>query len=394
MLGTGLIALVLNQASEKGWLYKWADEANDEPLATATSLNLSTLQGREKLTSVMRIWTILGLTFSWTAFKGIGTIIGAIWATYDAFVNGQKYSILAMPLLHAFAVWNILERFGQDAIIQDILVGTVLILTGLLMTLIASKAELAWNWNIFSWENESEYYGWIDRVGQLAIAYFLIGITWAIGEAEIDGMLWSIWAVFLSGVAIQGFRDETETPWRRGIGSLGSIFALFMLSLTFENELYTYVTWMFLGVVALGFGFAYITRMGETSTLFDQGYTDAKDAIIEDSNKGGSDLSIPEPVTNESIEADEEDAVEVVDEADEEDDVEVVDEAEEEEEEVVIKVGRSAPSPQSNLNYDLQLDQSVLAAIQNSLANTPHQGFKPVVSIGTNGNVKIDFIPL
>ena len=391
LLGTGLIALVLNQASEKGWLYKWADEANDDPLATATSLNLSTLQGREKLTSVMRIWTILGLTFSWTAFKGIGTIIGAIWATYDAFVNGQKYSILAMPLLHAFAVWNILERFGQDAIIQDILVGTVLILTGLLMTLIASKAELAWNWNIFSWENESEYYGWIDRVGQLAIAYFLIGITWAIGEAEIDGMLWSIWAVFLSGVAIQGFRDETETPWRRGIGSLGSIFALFMLSLTFENELYTYVTWMFLGVVALGFGFAYITRMGETSTLFDQGYTDAKDAIIEDSNKGGSDLSIPEPVTNESIEADEEDAVEVVDEADEEDDVEVVDEAEEEEEiveEIVVQV------PATNINYDLQLDQSVVNAIQNSLASTPHQGFKPVVSIGTNGNVKIDFIQL
>jgi hypothetical protein len=391
LLGTGLIALVLNQASEKGWLYKWADEANDEPLATGTSLNLSTLQGREKLTSVMRIWTILGLTFSWTAFKGIGTIIGAIWATYDAFVNGQKYSILAMPLLHAFAVWNILERFGQDAIIQDILVGTVLILTGLLMTLIASKAELAWNWNIFSWENESEYYGWIDRVGQLAIAYFLIGITWAIGEAEIDGMLWSIWAVFLSGVAIQGFRDETETPWRRGIGSLGSIFALFMLSLTFENELYTYVTWMFLGVVALGFGFAYITRMGETSTLFDQGYTDAKDAIIEDSNKGGSDLSIPEPVTNESIEADEEDAVEVVDEADEEDDVEVVDEAEEEEDDEIEVV---VPSTPTNLNYDLQLDQSVLAAIQNSLANTPHQGFKPVVSIGTNGNVKIDFIQL
>jgi len=315
-------------------------------------------------------------------------MIGAVWATYDAFVNGQKYSILAMPLLHAFAVWNILERFGQDAIIQDILVGTVLILTGLLMTLVASKAELAWNWNIFNWEDESEYYGWIDRVGQLGIAYFLIGITWAIGEAELDGMLWSIWAVFLSGVAIQGFRDETETPWRRGVGSLGSIFALFMLSLTFENELYTYVTWMFLGVVALGFGFAYISRMGETSTLFDQGYTDAKDAIIEDSNKGGSDLSIPEPVlTSESIE-DEDDGIE---EDAEDDEIEVVDEIEEEEDDEIEVV---VPSTASNINYDLQLDQSVLAAIQNSLANTPHQGFKPVVSIGTNGNVKIDFIPL
>ena len=389
LLGTGLIALVINQASEKGWLYKWADEAIDDPLATSTSLILSTLQGREKLTSMMRLWTIVGLTFSWTAFKGIGTMIGAIWATYDAFVNGQKYSLLAMPLLHAFAVWNILERFEQDSTIQDAIVGTVLMLSGLLMTMIATKSELAWNWKIFKWDDESEYYSWIDRVGQLAIAYFLIGITWAIGEAEIDGMLWSIWAVFLSGVAIQGFRDETETPWRRGIGSLGSIFALFMLSFTFDNELYTYVTWMFLGVVALGFGFAYISRMGETSTIFEPEYTDIKDALIEDSNDDGSNPSIPEPIISESIEADEEDAVEVVDEADEEDDVEVVDEIEEE---IVTK--SAIPSPQANLNYDLQLDQSVLAAIQNSLVNTPHQGFKPVVSIGTNGNVKIDFIPL
>jgi hypothetical protein len=261
-----------------------------------------------------------------------------------------------------------------------------------LMTMIATKSELAWNWKMFEWDDESEYYSWIDRVGQLAIAYFLIGITWAIGEAEIDGMLWSIWAVFLSGVAIQGFRDETETPWRRGIGSLGSIFALFMLSFTFDNELYTYVTWMFLGVVALGFGFAYISRMGETSTIFEPEYTDIKDALIEDSNDDGSNPSIPEPIISESIEADEEEDIEVVDETD---DVEVVDEADEEEEdEIVMKGDRSAPSPQANLNYDLQLDQSVLAAIQNSLANTPHQGFKPVVSIGTNGNVKIDFIPL
>ncbi len=386
LLGTGLIALLINQASEKGWLYKWADEAKDDPNSISTSLDLSTLQGREKLTNVMRIWTIVGLTSSWTAFKGIGTMIGAIWATYDAFVNGQKYSILAMPLLHAFAVWNILERLGQDDTIQDVLVGTVLILTGVLMTIMASKTELAWNWKIFNWDDESEYYGWIDRVGQLGIAYFLVGITWAIGEAELDGMLWSIWAVFLSGVAIQGFRDETETPWRRGIGALGCIFSLFMLSLTFENELFTYVTWMFLGVVALGFGFAYIARMGETSTIFEQGYTDAKEAIYQ--NSGGENLSIPDAVISDSDV--EEDEVEIVE---EEDEIEIV----EEEVEIVEKENNmnfDLPAPAKAQNYDLKLDESVLNAIQSSLARTPHAGFKPVVSISKNGNITIDFVAL
>ena len=49
---------------------------------------------------------------------------------------------------------------------------------------------------------------------------------------------------------------------------------------------------------------------------------------------------------------------------------------------------------QKMFEYDLLLDPSVTNAIQKSLANTPHEGFKPVVSIAPNGNLKIDFVPL
>ena len=78
---------------------------------------------------------------------------------------------------------------------------------------------------------------------------------------------------------------------------MGSIFSLFMLSLTFDTELYTYVTWMFLGVVALGFGFAYITRLGEVSTIFTEDYTEVKEAIIDQQKGGGLTemMAIPEP---------------------------------------------------------------------------------------------------
>ena len=44
--------------------------------------------------------------------------------------------------------------------------------------------------------------------------------------------------------------------------------------------------------------------------------------------------------------------------------------------------------------YDLLLDPAVSKAIQDSLAATPHEGLQPVVSIGANGNLKIDFVPL
>ena len=48
----------------------------------------------------------------------------------------------------------------------------------------------------------------------------------------------------------------------------------------------------------------------------------------------------------------------------------------------------------TTFDYDLQLDPAVMSAIQNSLANTPHEGYKPIVSIGTNGNLTIDFVPM
>ena len=282
------------------------------------------------------------------------------------------------------------------------------------MTLIASKTEIAWNWKIFNWLDEIEYYGWIDRIGLLGIAYFLSGISWAIGEAEQDTMLWAIWATFLSGIAVQGFRDETETPWRRGVGSMGSIFSLFMMSLTFETDLYTNVTWMFLGVVALGFGFAYISRMGEISTVFDEGYSQAKDAITQALDQGNR--NIPEAVLDESVLEDEEEIEEVEEVEDEEDDIFDLDEIEDEEDDIIDldeiededdiidldeideeKYVNEIPAPvldTSDFDYDLLLDPSVTAAIQNSLASTPHDGFKPVVSIAPNGNLKIDFVEI
>ncbi len=389
LLGTGFVTLIINQASEKGWLYKWADEAKENVYEFQTVFNLESEQSRERLTSIMRIWTIACLTLSWTAFKGIGTLIGAIWATYDVFVNGQKYAILAMPLLHTFAVWNLLDQTGQELYGIDEVVGTILVLNGIFMTFIASKTEIAWNWEIFEWDDTIEYYGWIDRVGQLGIAYFLIGISWAIGLGDSAVMLWAIWSVYLSGVAIQGFRDETETPWRRGIGVMGTIFSLFMLSFTFDAELFTFITWMFIGIVALGFGFAYFSRMGEVSNLYAEDYIAAKEAI-ENQNLERIE-AIPEPITSEEQFDDEiEDAL-----IEDKEEVEVANQVEEVDapsESQGIEI-QAAASPK-HFNYDLQLDPSVLSAIQNSLANTPHEGFKPIVSIATNGNLKIDFIPL
>tara|TARA_B100001113_G_scaffold227854_1_gene187071 strand:- start:35 stop:610 length:576 start_codon:yes stop_codon:yes gene_type:complete len=191
-----------------------------------------------------------------------------------------------------------------------------------------------------------------------------------------------------------------------------------MLSFTFDTSLYTYVTWMFMGVVALGFGFAYLSRMGEVSTIFTEDFTEVKEAIIERS--GGDNMTfgqkmkkmedIPEPVSSQDdVEADEVSENEMMDKAEQvididSDDTDETDDLDELSDDEMAKADESwknwdeskekAPEKETTFDYDLQLDPAVMSAIQNSLANTPHDGYKPVVSIGSNGNLKIDFVPI
>ena len=142
--------------------------------------------------------------------------------------------------------------------------------------------------------------------------------------------------------------------------------------------------------------------MGEISTVFDEGYSQAKDAITQALDQGNR--NIPEAVLDESDLEDEEEIEEVEEVEDEEDEIIDLDEIEDEEEEIIDldeideeKYVNEIPAPvldTSDFDYDLLLDPSVTAAIHNSLASTPHDGFKPVVSIAPNGNLKIDFVEI
>ena len=305
---------------------------------------------------------------------------------------------------------------------------------------------MAWNWEFLNWDDEGEYFDWVDRVGLLGIAYFLVGISWALGFGDQDSLIYAIFAAFLSGIAIQGFREETDTVWRRAVGVFGTILSLFMLSTTFEDSLYEYITWMFMGVVALGFGFAYLNKMGEVSTLFDES---TQPAPLNDQNTVDEEeiLTIPKPITQpKDLEIYENEAGKLyyIDEDDNEIDcdeegnpldgdeevespqpllekeikktTEKKSDKKEEETEVSESPAKDIKSAakgkkasesllkksseeqiQTNVHdspFDLLLDPVVSKAIQDSLAATPHEGFKPVVSIGANGNLKIDFVPI
>ena len=356
-----------------------------------------------------RVLGILCLTLSWSTVYGIGTVIGSVWITRETFTKGQKYALLALPLLYCFAIGNLISQLDivSDSF-ENSVIGLILVAGGIWMTYLATKSEIVWSWSIFEWDDETEYFSWIDRVGMIAIAYFLFGVGWIIGVAEWvnngeDITLFSIWAVYLIGIAIQGFRDETETPWRRGIGSFGSLFSIFMLSLAIDTEIFRYMLWMLLGIVAFGFGILYMNRLGEGTMIFEEQQIAQMPQVAQVPQVAIPQVkpvveTIEEPVQ----ETKEEETAIIDDEFDAEleqtlDEIENPVEPEVKELPTAKPVVKSQkeqfvmPAPVTQTQFDIKLDPAVFVLIQQRISMTPHIGFRPVVNVMKNGNINLTF---
>jgi hypothetical protein len=423
ILTTGLFTLVLNQLSKSGLLYRWAKVAIEHSRPDQM-LDIASIEGREQLTTASKYVAIVCLVLSWNALFGIGTLFGAIWITRQVFADGGKNGILMLPILHVFAICNLIVQLDVLTSSQiNKVAGTVLLANGLFMTYLATKTEVVWKWSAFDWEDETEYFSWIDKVGISAIAYFLFGIVLILMDSDVWPVLWTLWAGYLIGIAIQGFRDETETPWRRGFGSFGSLLSLFMLSLSINTELFRYMIWMLIGIVAFGFGILYMNRMGEESTLYHGQGSSIQDAVIPPIQALPATNIQPiqpiqptqntqEEVFEEEVES-EQDLAQVSEEQeefDEELDKAFQDiEAKQEDisqKEIPAPVKQAKPlekskpvakklSPNVPVNqplFDVQLDPQVLAILQQRIANTPHIGYRPVVQVMKNGNINLTFL--
>ena len=425
ILTTGLFTLLINQLSRSGLLYRWAKVAI-ESVRHDQMLDIASIEGREQLTTASKYVAIVCLVLSWNALVGIGTLFGAIWITKEVFADGGKNGILMLPILHVFAICNLIVQLDvlTNSEINKV-AGTVLMANGLFMTYLATKTEVVWKWSAFDWGDETEYFSWIDKVGISAIAYFLFGILLILIDSDVWPVLWTLWAGYLIGIAVQGFRDETETPWRRGFGSFGSLLSLFMLSLAINTELFRYMIWMLIGIVAFGFGILYMNRMGEESTLFQGQGNSMQNAVIPpiqalpETNMPPIQPTqhIQEEIIEEEVES-EQDLEQVAEEqqvqSDQEFDEELdkaFQEIEPNQEEVLeneiqapVKQAKSLQkakpivknlSPSVPVNqplFDIQLDPQVVAILQQRIANTPHVGYRPVVQVMKNGNINLAFL--
>ena len=233
-------------------------------------------------------------------------------------------------------------------------------------------------------------------------------------------MAYLLTTVYLVVVGIQGFSDEADARWRRGVGGYGSILTAFLFANSLQSEIFSAIATVLSGMVALGFGFLFMQRMNEDDGI----YEEAPATGAPPAESGGAQVLLPVEETQEedqptqeepTIELDEELEKELLELDEEEDEVDLDEELEKElleldeeevvEEEPVVEVEEEEVSEEPAVvlpaghnglldtgeGFSLRLPKDAVDNIMASLDATPHDGYVPVVAFGPSGQIMLTF---
>jgi len=246
------------------------------------------------------------------------------------------------------------------------------------------------------------------------LTYSLVGVYVALNTADLESIAYLLMTVYLVIVGVQGFDEESDAVWRRGLGGYGSIFTSFLFANSLESSIFGAIAFVLMGIIALGFGFLFMQRMNEDDGIYVDEATLPLPPVA--TNAGGTEPqsltdeaeSPPDEMeTNNDVEIEEasenEDASEIVD--DEVDDMtesmEAKPDDDADEGEMFGDVDESpaqepSVSAHSGLlsteeGFSLRLPSDAVEKIIATLKVTPHDGYLPVVSFGPTGEIKLTF---
>tara|TARA_B100001741_G_scaffold100160_1_gene82278 strand:- start:1684 stop:3105 length:1422 start_codon:yes stop_codon:yes gene_type:complete len=371
----------------------------------------------------------LGFVAGYSVFFGVGPVIGLVLLARSALQDGRPNSMIAMPILLTFSIVNLMAQaeVGSDEQRQSI-TGLTLAVQGIILTLLSVKDDVVYDYETIQWESDEAFFAFMDRLGISGVLYSIIGLFIAFDSLNLDSMAYLLTTVYLVVVGIQGFSDEADARWRRGVGGYGSILTAFLFANSLESDLFSAVASVMSGMVALGFGFLFMQRMNEDDGIYEQ--APATGAPLAET--GGAQVQLPVEETQEeeqptqeepAMDLDEEEEMDVelddeleealmeLDEVseevelddelekellelDEEEAVEAEPVAEVEEEEPVV-VAEPAAGHNGLLDtgegFSLRLPKDAVDNIIASLDATPHDGFVPVVAFGPSGQIMLTF---
>ena len=389
----------------------------------------------------------LGYVGGYSVFFGIGPVIGLVLLSRSALKDGRPNSIIALPILLTFSVVNMLVQaeIGTDDQRQTI-TGLTLAVQGILLTLLSARDDMVYDYKALKWDSDDSFFAFMDRLGVSGALYTIIGLFVAFDSVNLESIAYLLTTVYLVVIGIQGFSDEADARWRRGVGGYGSILTAFLFANSLDSDLYYAIGIVMTGIVALGFGFLFMQRMNEEDGIYEmaeyegQGPSEPVPEIpammdLDDEEEEDDDVEtqlaeldeLDEDVPEEEDDLDrqlaeldelEEEANEnpelelLEDLADDDDEeameIELVDEVEEEqapaEPAVAEKTEKKAPAqptpkPQKSHSglldtgegFALRLPKDAVQNILSSLEATPHDGYVPVVAFGPNGQIMLTF---
>jgi hypothetical protein len=323
--------------------------------------------------------------------------------------------MIAMPILLTFSIVNLMAQaeVGSDEQRQSI-TGLTLAVQGIILTLLSAKDDVVYDYETINWESDEAFFAFMDRLGISGVLYSIIGLFITFDSLNLDSMAYLLTTVYLVVVGIQGFSDDADARWRRGVGGYGSILTAFLFANSLDSELFSAIATVLSGMVALGFGFLFMQRMNEDDGIYEEALaTGAPPAV-----SGGDRVSASvEETQREDKPTQEETIIELDDElekelltideepVEEEDEPELDDELEKEllaldeepvEEEVSEEPVVAPPVRHNGLldtgeGFSLRLPKEAVDNIIASLDATPHDGYVPVVAFGPSGQIMLTF---
>ena len=392
---TGCSALAFVIMNNKDLLFKYVPHEDGKEILQAP---------RDSIVNTLYIISSVSFILSFEALLGIGTVVGAILLTRDIIYKGYLNALFFVPAIHALALANLIHQLEIEWIDIGIPIGIFLILEGLGISWLSLQNDKMYELEFFEWENDNIFLDFLDRLGMAGVLSALTGIFFVFGEIDQWSFAWLLTTVILIVVGIQGYAPDYEARWRRIFGGYGSILSFVAFSMDVESDTMQALSYVGVGLIALGWGFLTMQRLDDDDGVYEidenqpQKSTSLQQAtlldkvqkkvepiveLLTEESKG-----IPEPVTKESEEVTEHD----------EDDFEqdfketpkpVNDKAEKIDEQVFLPIPDTIKTSQG---FDIRLPEGKLEAVLKSIESTPHDGFIPVISFNSNGQIVIDWV--
>ena len=350
----------------------------------------------------------LGFVAGYNVFYGIGPFIGFFMLGWSALRNGQANSLLLLPILLTFSVYNFMVQMSVgDTDLRTTVTGVSLALQGIVLTLLSTKDDTVYDWKSLSWASDDDFFAFMDRLGIAGLTYTMVGVFVALNNINLESVAYLLMTVYLVIIGIQGFSEENDARWRRGLGGYGATATAFLFANSLESSLFGAIGFVLMGMVALGFGFLFMQRMNEEDGIFVEStptsMESAEEGLDEAEGEADEDEALARSTTDESN--DEPTELNANEEEGEADSTELPEVAEEEVQE--DNESSSAPAtktaPRNEVKqthsglldtgegFSLRLPSDSVDKIIATLKATPHQGYLPVVAFTPNGQIMLTF---